>query len=56
MNLLYWCEHEMCNNPRIRVWTDDQANYGQFDVIDHKDFLELSKLFDKYKWNLVHKE
>jgi len=29
--------HEMGKKPRIRVWTDEMAGYGQFAVIEHND-------------------
>lgn len=39
-NVLYYCEHEMKNKPRIRVW---QANWlhDQFEILSYEEFEEL---------------
>lgn len=36
-----------------RVWTDEQARYGQFDMMDGEDFRILKRLFILYHWLLI---
>jgi len=38
MVTLYYTEHEICDKPRMRVWTDEMAQYGQFHVIGYYEF------------------
>ncbi len=46
---LNWREHEVGgDHPKIRVWTDDMGRYGQFDVVEYKDFEKLKYLSSVY--------
>jgi hypothetical protein len=41
---IYWREHEMGQKPRMRIWTLQQAAYGQFDVVENAEFEILRRV------------
>lgn len=40
--------HEMgVYNPRMRIWTTEMKEYGQFNIVRYEDIESLHKLFGK---------
>lgn len=39
--------HEMGTRPRVRVWTDQDANYGSFEILEYKDFAAFREIGEK---------
>jgi len=50
---IHWRLDGMAENGPVRVWSDEQARYGQFDVMEAEDFQALKRIAEKYKWNLI---
>lgn len=47
--ILTYREHEFGPaEPRMRVWTEQQAMYGQFEVVEWDDFVKLRDFCQKY--------
>lgn len=44
MHRIHYMEHELARNPRMRIWTTQQAAYGQFEVITHEEFVTLQRI------------
>lgn len=42
--VIYHRRHETGAHPRIRVWTRQQAAYGQFEVVSHEEFRVLQRV------------
>lgn len=43
-NVVHWRPHTYPMHTHVRVWTDQQAAYGAFDVVTNDEFATLRRL------------
>jgi hypothetical protein len=50
--ILYWREHEFPEN-RKRVWTEQDAGYGSFNVLELNQFQMLLEVAKFMNWTII---
>jgi hypothetical protein len=53
MHQINYREHEMGTKPRMRIWTEQQAGYGQFEIISNQEFETLKRILSNMGYEFI---